>query len=85
MSALFALEMAQRVEVLITCVLFPEGQPNGVALGLMARTKRPGIKVLFVERPDTQVHTDGVGEFLPVGVTTFEIVEMVGKMLTAEG
>ena len=66
-------------------MLFAEGQPNGVALGLMARSKRPGIKVLFVARPDTQEHTEGVGEFLPAGVTTSEIVEMVGKMLAAEG
>ena len=42
MSALVGLEAAQRVEVLITRVLFPEGQPNCVSLGLMARLKRRG-------------------------------------------
>ena len=41
MSALNALKGALRVEVLITRVLFPEGQPNGVSLGLMARLDRP--------------------------------------------
>ena len=83
MSALTALEAAHRVEVLITRVLFPEGQPNGVSLGLMARLKRPGLKVLYVARPDTQEHTEGLGEFLPWGVTAYEIVETVGKMLAA--
>lgn len=83
MSALAALETAQRVEVLITRVLFPEGTPNGVALGRMTRLKRPEVKVLFVARPDTQAHTEGVGEFLPAGATASEIVETVGKMLAA--
>ena len=83
MSALNALEAAHRVEVLITRVLFPEGQPNGVSLGLMARLKRPGVKVLFIARPDTQEHTEGIGEFLPSPVTAFEILETVRKMLAA--
>ena len=84
MSALDALEAAPIVEVLITRVWFPQGQPNGVALGLMARMKRAGIKVLFVARPDTQGHTEGVGEFLPVPVTASEIVEKVGQMLAKQ-
>ena len=83
MSALTALEAAQRVEVLITRVLFPEGQPNGVALGRMTRLKRPEVKVLFVARSDTQEHTEGLGEFLPSPDTASEIVETVRKMLAA--
>ena len=70
LSLTACLEFTQLIEVLITRVLFPEGQPNGVAFGLMARMKRPGIKVLFVDRRDTQEHTEGVGEFLPASVTT---------------
>jgi len=85
MSALNALEFAQVIEVLITRVLFREGQPNGVALGLMARMKRPGIKVLFVAPPDMQEHTEGVGEFLPASATASEIVEKVGKMFVGVG
>jgi hypothetical protein len=38
------------------------GQPNGVSLALMARTKKPRVKVLFVALPETQEHTAGVGE-----------------------
>ena len=81
MAALDALEAARSVEVLITRVLFPEGQPNGIALVRMTRLKRPEVKVLFVARSDTQEHTEG--EFLPAGVTASEIVKMVGKMLAA--
>ena len=50
MSALAALEVAQLVEVLITGLEFPEGLPNGVSLGLMARLKRPGVNVLLRRR-----------------------------------
>jgi DNA-binding NtrC family response regulator len=77
MSALEALEAAQRVEVLITRVRFPEGQQNGISLAMMARMKRPAIKVLFVAAPDTQEHTEGVGQFLPASVTASEIAETV--------
>ncbi len=80
--AIGALEAAQHIEVLITRVLFPMGQPNGVALARMARMKRTGVKVLFTALPETQEHTVGVGEFLPAPVATSDIVEMVGKMLS---
>jgi hypothetical protein len=59
MSAIEALEAAQLIEVLITRVIFPEGQPNGVSLALMARVKKPGVKVLFAALPETQKHTEG--------------------------
>lgn len=85
MSALNALEFAQLIEVLITRVLFREGQPNGVALGLMAQMKRPGIKVLFVASQDMEEHTEGVGEFLSASAPASEIVEKVGKMFAGVG
>jgi CheY-like chemotaxis protein len=62
MTAIDALEAAQQIEVLVTRVIFPNGQPNGVSLALMARTKKPRVKVLFVALPETQEHTAGVGE-----------------------
>ena len=83
MSALAALEVAQLVEVLITAVEFPEGLPNGVSLGLMARLKRPGVNVLFVGGVKSLTYTEGVGELLPAYGTGSEIVEAVRKMLAA--
>ena len=81
LAATDALDKAERiVEVLITRVLFPKGQPHGVALALMARMKRPGVKVLFVARPDTRGFTDGVGEFLPAPVATADIVAAVERI-----
>jgi len=43
MTALSALENADRADVLITRLTFPPGNPNGVSLALMARAKRPSI------------------------------------------
>jgi DNA-binding NtrC family response regulator len=84
MAALDALENAQRVEVLITRVRFPLGKPNGIALALMARHKRPGIKVLFTARPEFARHAEGVGEFMPVPIDLTELVAAVGRLLRAD-
>jgi DNA-binding NtrC family response regulator len=81
MSAIEALEDARQIEVLVTRVTFPEGQPNGVALALMARVKKPGLKVLFVALPEMQKHTEGVGEFLAAPADPADIVALIGKML----
>ena len=81
MTATDALRAAQRIELLITRVMFPAGQPNGVSLARMTRVKRPGVKVLFVASPERQEHTEGVGELLPTPVTTAQVVEMVRRML----
>jgi DNA-binding NtrC family response regulator len=85
MSALQALEAANLIEALITRVRFPDGTPNGVALGRMARVKRRGVKVLFVALPEFQVHTDGVGEFLAMPVAAADVVAKVSEMLEADG
>jgi DNA-binding NtrC family response regulator len=84
MAALDALENAQRVEVLITRVRFPPGKPNGIALALMARHKRPGIKVLFTARPEFAQHAEGVGEFMPMPASPQELVASVGRLLQAD-
>ena len=82
MSALGALDEAKRVDVLITRVIFPPGQPNGVAIARTARLKRPGVKILFAALPEMREHTDGLGEFLPAPASPAEIAALVGKMLS---
>ena len=61
MEALNALEPAQ-FEILITPARFPVGQLNGVALGQMARMKRPWIKVVFTIAAENLEYTEGIGE-----------------------
>ncbi len=81
MPALDALEGAETAELLITGVNYPSGKPNGVALALMARHRRPGIRVVFTAHADMQPHAEGIGEFLPVPVAIPELVAVVRRLL----
>ncbi|HME20527.1 MAG TPA: hypothetical protein VKI44_04060 [Acetobacteraceae bacterium] len=52
LAATDALDKAERiVEVLITRVLFPKGQPHGVALALMARMSDGALLVWWLHSP----------------------------------
>ncbi len=80
--ALDALEAARRAEVLITRVLFPKGKPNGVSLALVAQSKRPGLRVIFVARADQERHAKGVGDlFMPMPVDLPKLVEEVTHLV----
>jgi two-component SAPR family response regulator len=81
-TALDALEAAEKAEVLVTRVNFGPGKPHGVALARMARSKRPSIQVLFIGMPDEADHTDGLGAFLPAPGAVPEVVRAVERLLT---
>jgi ActR/RegA family two-component response regulator len=81
LAALTALETADRVELVITRVQFPVGRSNGAALALMARQKRPDVKVLFVCRPSFRRHVYDLGCVLATPVTASQIVEAVTRLL----
>lgn len=76
-KALEAIEAAHRLRVLVTRVTFPEGKPNGVSLALVARTKRPGLKVVFAANAQWEEHTEGIGELVPHPVDLPKLVETV--------
>jgi hypothetical protein len=81
MAALDEFDAEAGIDVLVTRVYFPPGQPHGVSLAQMALMKRPSIKVLFVGVPERREHTEGVGELLTAPVTAADVVETVGEML----
>jgi hypothetical protein len=81
MTALEALEGAERIEVLVTCLDCAPGKPNGIALGRTARLKRPGIRVLFVGPADLEKLAEGVGTFMAAPVTVPQVVESVFQTL----
>jgi DNA-binding NtrC family response regulator len=81
MTALDALERAERTDLLITSPNFAPGQPNGVALARMTRSRRPGLKVLFIGPDDVAKYTVGTGEFMPAGVTVPQVMERAVQML----
>ena len=81
MAALALLERAERIEVLVTGVDFAPGKLNGIALGRMAKLKRPGIRVLFVGSADHEELAEGLGAFMPSPVTGPQLVEGVLQSL----
>jgi hypothetical protein len=82
MAALDALDSAARVELMITCIIHAEGQPNGVSLALMAREKRRDVKVIFVGTPEQARYTEGLGTFLTSPTTAEAVVETAVSLLT---
>ena len=76
-----ALKVGNRVEVLVTRIRFPPGQPHGVALARHARAHRPAVRVLFAALPEFQVHTEGLGAFLAVPVSPADIAMAVARLL----
>jgi DNA-binding response OmpR family regulator len=84
MDALVALESAQAVELLITRVQFPAGQPNGVSLAQMARLRHSGLRVLFVAHPQTEPHTEGLGAFVPKCAPVVDIAARAEALLASK-
>jgi hypothetical protein len=78
------LERAERLELLVTCLDFAPGKPNGIALGRMARLKRPGIRVLFVGPADLEKFAEGLGTFLASPATVSQVVEGVLPILDTD-
>jgi DNA-binding NtrC family response regulator len=81
LASLDALEAATRVELLITRVEFPAGRSNGAALALMARQKRPGVKVLFVCRSEYRKDVEDLGEVLEAPAPVSDIVAAAAPLL----
>lgn len=84
MEALTALEGAVRIELLVTCLDFGPGKPNGIALARMARLRRPGIKVLFVGDGALSNHAAGLGAFLASPVKAEDVVSEVARLLASD-
>ena len=81
MKALMALETAKEIELLITSAHFPGRQPNGLALARMTRQRRPNLKVIFANGPETQPHVRHDGAFIPTPTTPDSLVELADRMM----
>lgn len=52
LSALAELQRPQRIDLLLADIRMPPGQPHGLALGRMARLRRPGLPLIFLTAYD---------------------------------
>jgi two-component system NtrC family response regulator len=80
-AVLMILDTETPVDLLITRVQFGSGKKHGISLARMARTKRPGIKILFAAMADFEEHASGVGEFLVMPASMSELVRKVANMV----
>jgi DNA-binding NtrC family response regulator len=80
-AALDALESAERIELLVSCVDFGPGKLNGVALALMARARRPEIGVLLIGPLEFALSVGGLGHFLREPVTPWELKTTIERLL----
>jgi DNA-binding NtrC family response regulator len=85
MAALDAFDASHLLEVLVTRVQFGLGKMNGVALARMARSKRPGVRVLFTALPEFKDYAEGLGKFMPMPVSVPDVVDAVVGMLESDG
>jgi hypothetical protein len=74
----------ETIQVLIISLVFPPGQPNGVALARMARLRRPGIRAVFVGEADLEPHTAGLGKLVVPPVTVETLASLAMALLTPD-
>src|SRR5258708_40365021 len=59
-SALTTLDSDVRIDLLLTNIVMPAGEPHGLALARMARQKRRGLAGIFITRHrDLREYVDG--------------------------
>ena len=76
-AALELLEAALRVDLLVTRVRFAARKSHGVSLALVAKSKQPGLKVLFLTKREHTGHVKGVGEHL---LTPFDMPDFMAAV-----
>jgi DNA-binding NtrC family response regulator len=81
MAAVHALDHADKIDLLITRVQLGAHKPHGVSLALMAKSKRPKIKVLFTALPEYEDQVKLLGEFLPLPIDPPQLLEAVERIL----
>jgi hypothetical protein len=79
-----ALRFPDQITLLVTRVRFPPGKPHGVALARWAKSKQPGVRVLFVAQPAMETYAEGLGLFLAAPVSAPKVAEIAARVLVAD-
>lgn len=78
------IEAATEPLALLTGVRFGTGRLHGIALGLMARWKHPGTKLLFIVTADDADHAREIGRIVPAGSEPAEVAAVFEDLLLEE-
>ena len=81
MAASDAIPSGRPFDLVVTKVDFGPGKPHGVSLALMMRSRLPGLKVLFISRPEFKEHTTGAGEFIATPISASDLLATVDRMI----
>ncbi len=79
-AALSALEPRRHMDILTTLAYFASGK-LGVCLARLARTKNPGIRILFIGKPQSEDAPADLDEFVRMPFSVPAIVEAVGRLV----
>jgi DNA-binding NtrC family response regulator len=80
MAALKALDGDRAVDLLVTRVAFERGTIHGIALARMAKVKCLDIRILFIDLPEKQEHTDGIGAFVALPVEVPDLIRAIERL-----
>jgi len=80
--ALAALEGSNPPDLLVTDIVMPAGEVNGMAMARMARMKRPAIKILYVTGYNLQeAEREALGPILRKPVSEIELLSAVHRLI----
>lgn len=80
-TALGAFGGSQRVRLLITRTFFSSGTLNGRSLALVAKSKWPDLKIIFLGPPEYTLEYLRFGESLPSQVGMLKLMTVVKRLL----
>jgi CheY-like chemotaxis protein len=83
MAALRILDADSGIDLVLADLVMPKGEPNGLALGRMARMRRSGIKLVFITGYDLGI--DGAslpGRLFRKPLDFPELLSEVGTLLS---
>lgn len=80
MIALRAFDGPPTVDLLVTRVAFNRGTIHGIALARMAKVKCLDIRILFIDLPERQKHTDGIGAFIALPVEVPDLIRAIERL-----
>jgi DNA-binding NtrC family response regulator len=81
MAALRFLEATGEPSTLITGIRFGLGRLHGIALGLMARRRHAGTKILFISEAEDAEHAHEVGRVVAAGTAAQDVAEALEQLL----
>ena len=85
-AAWTAVGAAAHFDLLLTDLMFPQGQPSGIALARSARYHHPGLAIIYMTAyPDAAEQAemeDGIVLKKPIDLNT--LIQRVGEMVVAD-